>query len=129
VTTKERWTVYPLLLLAIGLALRGELTSDVDRSGQTISAETVVCRELAVIGEPGEADQPAPIIVHAGRVRGGAGGRIEIRDGTGADAVAIGTSSAGREGGVEFFDAGGQLLGKLGPKASSSATPPVPAEN
>jgi hypothetical protein len=118
-TTKERWTVYPLLLLAIGLALRGELTSEATMTGETISAEAIVCRELAVIGEPLEADKPSPIIVHAGRVRGGAGGRIEIRDATGTDAVAIGTTAEGRDGGVEFFDAKGQLLGKLGPKATT----------
>ncbi len=121
-TTKERWTVYPLLLLAIGLALRCELTSEAKReaklTGETISAEAIVCRELAVIGEPLDPDKPAPIIVHAGRVRGGAGGRIEIRDATGTDAVAIGTTAEGRDGGVEFFDAQGALLGKLGPKAT-----------
>ncbi len=87
-------------------------------TGETISAEAIVCRELAVIGEPLDADKPAPIIVHAGRVRGGAGGRIEIRDATGTDAVAIGTTAEGRDGGVEFFDAQGALLGKLGPKAT-----------
>ena len=51
-TTAERWTVYPLLLLAIGLAVRGQLGLEGSgATGQTISADAVVCRELAVLGE------------------------------------------------------------------------------
>jgi hypothetical protein len=78
---------------------------------------------LAILGEASEPDGTPPIIVHAGRVKGGGGGRIEIRDAGGIDAVGIGTSADSREGGIEFFDAKAQLLGTLGPKR-----PPRPAE-
>ena len=109
-TTAERWTVYPLLLLAIGLAVRGQLgLEDDDTAARTISADTVVCRELAVLGESDA------IIVHAGRVQGGGGGRIEIRDAKGVDAVAVGTTVESRAGAVEFFDEQAGLIGRLGP--------------
>ncbi|MFM7137831.1 MAG: hypothetical protein ACKO1M_12305 [Planctomycetota bacterium] len=109
-TTAERWTVYPLLLLAIGLAMRGQLGLDASpAAGRTISADTVVCRELAVLGE---ADA---IIIHAGRVEGGGGGRIEIRDPQGVDAMAVGTTAESRHGAVEFFDEQARLIGRLGP--------------
>jgi hypothetical protein len=111
-TTAERWTVYPLLLLAIGLAMRGQL--GLDGSGparRTISADAVVCRELAVLGETDA------IIIHAGRVEGGGGGRIEIRDAEGRDAMAVGTGVDSRAGAVEFFDEQARLIGRLGPPA------------
>lgn len=111
-TTAERWTVYPLLLLAIGLAVRGQLGLEGSgATGQTISADAVVCRELAVLGEADE------IIIHAGRVQGGGGGRIEIRDAEGRDAVAVGTGPDSRAGAVEFFDEQTRLIGRLGPPA------------
>lgn len=126
-TTKERWTVYPLLLLAIGLALRGDLAGRPSAPADTLSAEAVVCRELVILGEAREAGVKPPIIVHAGRVKGGGGGRIEIRDAAGADSVAIGTGSDSRAGGVEFFDAGSKLVGKLGPSAAADEKPPADA--
>lgn len=126
-TTKERWTVYPLLLLAIGLALRGDLVGQPSAPADTLSAEAVVCKELVIVGEPLAPDGPPPIIVHAGRVKGGGGGRIEIRDGDGADAVAIGTSVDSREGVVEFFDPESKLRGKLGPAATDRPEPSAPA--
>jgi hypothetical protein len=116
-STRERWTVYPLLLLAIGLALRGQLVpQEAGPRNTTLSADTVVCRELAILGE---ADT---IIVHAGRVTGGGGGRIEIRDATGIDAVALGTTADSREGAVEFFDGQGRRIGGLG---SAAGKPPA----
>ncbi len=127
-TVKERWTVYPLLLLAIGLALRAGPGEAVSRSGETLKAfkaqienlevglivaDGVFCRELAVFEN---ADDSERILIHAGRVEGGGGGRIEIRDAEGSDSVAIGTTAESREGSVEFFGPDGQSLGKLGPK-------------
>jgi hypothetical protein len=115
-TTAERWTVYPLLFLAIGLAMRGQL--GLDGSGparRTISADAVVCRELAVLGETDA------IIIHAGRVEGGGGGRIEIRDAEGRDAMAVGTGVDSRAGAVEFFDEQARLIGRLGPPVAKPA--------
>ena len=127
-TVKERWTVYPLLLLAIGLALRAGPGGPGSPSGDTLKAfkaqienlevgaivaDGVFCRELAVFENAEDSER---ILIHAGRVEGGGGGRIEIRDAEGNDSVAIGTSAESREGSVEFFGPDGQSLGKLGPK-------------
>jgi hypothetical protein len=115
-STRDRWTVYPLLLLAIGLALRGQLVPhEADTGKAAITADAVICRELAIVGDSGK------IIVHAGRVNGGGGGRIEIRDAAGIDAVAVGTTAESRAGAAEFFDERGQLIGRLGAAAGQPA--------
>lgn len=124
-TIKERWTVYPLLLLAIGLAVRGDLARGPADRGDTVTAHAVICRELAIVGEAEEAGGSPPIIVHAGRVKGGGGGRIEIRDATGVDSVAIGTTADSREGSVEFFGEESQFLGRLGPVPPRPPDPPA----
>ena len=134
-TVKERWTVYPLLLLAIGLALRaGSGERDLNGRGLIkagkaefegievglLVADGIFCRELAVFEKEGQGEQ---IIIHAGRVDGGGGGRSEIRDGDGHDSVAIGTTAESREGSVEFFGPDGISLGKLGPKKQPALAP------
>lgn len=119
-TSRERWTVYPLLLLAIGLAVRGNVTmsSRVSAvSAGAVTADAVFCKELAIVTDDGQ------IVVHAGRVKDGGGGRIEIRDAEGNDAVALGTSAKSRDGSVEFFDADGNRTGRIG---FPLIDPPVP---
>ena len=54
-TTRERWTIYPLLFLAIGLAVRAAVVSD-ERAAEgvkTVVADRVVCRELLVTDDEG----------------------------------------------------------------------------
>jgi hypothetical protein len=116
-TSRERWTVYPLLFLAIGLAVRSAIVADEDRAARDDGLETgqLVCRELIVTGTDGS------VLVHLGRVVGGGGGRIEIKDAAGVDAIAIGTRPDRRDGAVEFFDAKGEPAGSLGP--SGPVTP------
>ena len=77
----------------------------------------MVCGEIVVTSDDGTK------LVHIGRVKGGGGGRIEISDRTGAEAVAIGTGPEGREGSVEFFDAEGTTTGLLDAKTLEPATP------
>ena len=48
-----------------------------------------------------------------GRVVKGGGGRIEIKDKDGVDAIAVGTTPDDRNGVVEFFDAKGEPTGQL----------------
>lgn len=127
-TTKERWTVYPLLLLAIGLAVRGDLVDGPAERADTVTANAVVCRELAIVGDAVEPGGSPPIVVHAGRVKGGGGGRIEIRDAAGIDSVAIGTTADSREGSVEFFGEESQFLGRLGPVPPRSDPPAAEQE-
>ena len=109
-TSRERWTVYPLLFLALGLAVRAVVVPQGEfgaaRFG-TIDATRVVCKEFVIENDAGA------ILVHMGRVVGGGGGRIEIKDREGVDAIAVGTPPDGRDGVVEFFDARGEPAGRL----------------
>ena len=106
-SSRERWTVYPLLFLAIGLALRAATTPPADMVVDSLEAGRVVCGEIVVTSADGTK------LVHIGRVTGGGGGRIEISDRTGAEAVAVGTGPESRDGSVEFFDATGSTTGIL----------------
>jgi hypothetical protein len=112
-TSRERWTVYPLLLLAIGLALRAG-PADRRQLVGTLTGDTFICKELAIVNDEGK------ILVHAGRVVGGGGGRIELRDAAGRNAVCIGTTADSREGVVEFYDANGNLIGRLGQQRATA---------
>ena len=116
-TTRERWTVYPLLFLAIGLALRAATIPPADLKVDSVEAGCVVCGEIVVTSDDGTK------LVHIGRVKGGGGGRIEISDRTGTEAVAIGTGPEGREGTVEFFDADRRTSGLLDARALQPASP------
>jgi hypothetical protein len=120
-SSRERWTVYPLLLLSIGLALRAVLVPPDRLEVGTVEANRVLCGEIVVSDDSGEVK-----LVHIGRVKGGGGGRIEVNDREGLESVAIGTSADGREGAVEFFDADGITTGRLtaegGIEAAADAT-------
>ena len=109
-TTRERWTVYPLLFLAIGLAMRAQ-SGTPDLNGrircEILEAENVVCQNLRVESADGNP------LVHLGRVQGGGGGRIEIRDARGNVSMAVGTRSGRSEGGVEFFERDGHESARL----------------
>lgn len=91
-TSRERWTVYPLLFLALGLAVR----SIVVPSGEFLAARVddlqcirLSCQEIVVVSEEGTT------LVHIGREAGGrgreaagdasgaGGGRIELHDAAG----------------------------------------------
>jgi hypothetical protein len=111
-TSRERWTVYPLLFLAIGMAVRAAIVADEDRASRVDGLDTgqIVCRELIVTGTDGT------VLVHLGRVVGDGGGRIEIKDAAGVDSIAIGTRPDRRNGTVEFFDDKGEPAGSLGPE-------------
>jgi len=106
-TSRERWTVYPLLFLAIGLAMRAAMIPPPDLEVDSLEAGRIVCGEIVVTADDGTK------LVHIGRVKGGGGGRIEIADRTGAEAVAIGTGPESRDGSIEFFDADGNPTGTL----------------
>lgn len=104
-TNRERWTVYPLLFLAIGLAVRAGIAPREPFEtlrGVRLDADQIICRELVVTGING-----VPI-VQVGRVRDGGGGRIEIRDAHGVGVIGIGTLPEDRDGGIDFFDSRGR---------------------
>lgn len=106
-STRERWTVYPLLFLAIGLALRAVAVPPERLDVDTLEAARVFCGEIVVTNDEGTK------LVHIGRVKGGGGGRIEISDHDGNESVALGTGPEGRDGAIEFFDAEGETIGLL----------------
>lgn len=82
---RERWTVYPLLFLTIGLAMRAVLVPPATMSD--IEAVRLVCREIVVEDEDGT------VVLHLGRVAG-AGGRLEINDRDGNALMAVGSRPA-----------------------------------
>jgi hypothetical protein len=123
-TTRERWTVYPLLFLAIGLAVRSVAVPQGEFAAADVGdlrATRLVCREILVEGED------RTILVHMGRVVGGGGGRVEFKDRNGVDTISVGTRPESRDGVVEFFDADGEPAGELSaPAPRTAATPAVP---
>lgn len=107
-TSRERWTVYPLLFLALGLAVRGIAVPQGEFGAarvDALEATRLVCREIVIENDEGA------VLVHMGRVVGGGGGRIEIKDAQGIDAIAVGSRADDRGGVVEFFDAQGKPTG------------------
>jgi len=118
-TSRERWTVYPLLFLAIGLAVRAVAIPQGEFAAAhvgSLEATRLVCREIIVKGEDGT------ILVHMGRVVGGGGGRVEFKDKDGVDTIAVGAPADGRDGVVEFFDAAGEPAGHLSAPRATSAS-------
>ena len=84
-TSRERWTVYPLLFLAIGLAMRPGEDTRLEIQTDVLSSSIVRCREILVEADDGT------VLLHMGRVVDGGGGRIEVKDASGENTVAIGT--------------------------------------
>ena len=103
-SSRERWTVYPLLLLALGLAIRAAVAPDPVLRCEGIDAAHVTCGELRVVGPDGT------ILVHLGRVVGDGGGRIDVKDAKGLDVLGIGTSPGRRSAAIEFFDTEGRQI-------------------
>jgi hypothetical protein len=111
-TSRERWTVYPLLFLAIGLAVRAVAIPEERFAAAKIGdleAARLTCREIVVETEDGT------VLIHMGRVIDAGGGRIEIKDEKGVDSIAIGTRPQNRAGAVECYDADGQPVPCLAP--------------
>ena len=102
-TSRERWTVYPLLFLAIGLAMRPGDESQLEIQTELLSSSTVRCREILIENDDGT------VLLHMGRVVDGGGGRIEVKDAAGENTVAIGTRPDEAMGRIEFFDTEGRL--------------------
>jgi hypothetical protein len=105
-TTRDRWTIYPLLFLAIGLALNACIQSQADHSafegklvraarlegdlvrGEKIEGDVVICKELVVINESGKP------VVQVTTNKAGAG-VLQTANGNGAFQVVLTADSAG----------------------------------
>ena len=106
ITSRERWTVYPLLFLAIGLAIRPSV-SEFEINTEVLSSSNVRCRELMIESDDGT------ILLHMGRVVDEGGGRIEVKNASGENTVAIGARPGESFGQVELFDGEGRLRSVL----------------
>jgi hypothetical protein len=88
-TERERWTVYPLLFLALGVALKDKMLRSVNTD--EVHAKKVVCSEL-VVAEPGSnrqvrlasgevfatGDMKAPALICKAMVIAGADGKEAV---------------------------------------------------
>ena len=109
-TSRERWTVYPLLFLAIGLAVRAVAVPEERFAAAQIGdleAARLTCREIVVETDDGT------VLIHMGRVIGAGGGRIEIKDGSGVELLAVGSRPETREAVIEFYDEKGEPASAL----------------
>ena len=117
---RERWTVYPLLFLAIGLAMRAVLVPPAAMGD--IDAVRLVCREIVVEDENGT------VVLHLGRIAGG-GGRLEINDREGNALMAVGSQPVGTpddekndepKAAIEFAGPDGEVVRRLTPESDDS---------
>ncbi len=64
-STRERWTVYPLLFLTLGIALTDKITRQVNTAqlsasqvgAAQVSADTILCKKLLVTDRSGKNEQ------------------------------------------------------------------------
>ena len=96
-THRERWTVYPLLFLSLGVALR-------DKFVPTFEADLIRCRGVVVTGADG-AD-----VVRLGS--GQQGGRLELNDDEGRPLVIL---ERGAKGGTVITYDSNRVPRNLGP--------------
>jgi hypothetical protein len=87
-TTRERWVVYPLLFLTLGIALRDKFLPPahfgaLDINVREIHAEKVRCNRL-------EAAQAECQLVTAGSPKGGGGVRLGVTAGSGGQLEVLG---------------------------------------
>jgi hypothetical protein len=104
-TTRERWIVYPLLFLTLGIALRDKIMPPSLIEAERIRCDRLetdetTCQSLTVWGRGNRE------LIHLGTATNGTG-RFEIRGVDGATAVVVGTDSSGRSGVVETLARGG----------------------
>jgi len=120
-TNHERWVVYPLLFMTLGIVMRDKVWPQQQFQAQSVAAERVSayremsthrircnrldvgqlnCQSLAVTGPKG-----------AGRIRlglaPGGGGRLVLSGGDGKAMVVAGPDETGRGGSLEILDSEG----------------------
>jgi len=108
-TNHERWIIYPLLFLTLGIAMRDKVIPP-RATARRLEADLVRCNRL----EAGQARFQAVSVARPGgaeAVRLGAlpgrGGRLEVRSAEGKTVVLAGTDRTGKSGMVETLDADG----------------------
>lgn len=117
-TTRERWTVYPLLFLAIGLALRANVLPP-EQLGD-LDVVRLTCRELAVVDDRGHQ------VVRTGRDPADGGGRVELLDAGRRLAVVIGAGAVAEDAAIRFFDSQEREIDRVAP-VGATLPPPGPS--
>ena len=102
--TRERWIVYPLLFLALGLALRDKLIPPSE-----LKVGKVTCTSVTVT------DLSGNIAARIVPVRNGSG-RLEIHGPADKAVVVLGTDQSGQFGTAEFAGPKGSLFLLQAPK-------------
>jgi hypothetical protein len=92
-TNKERWTVYPLLFLTLGIALRDKFTG-------SLELPSITCEELVLAARGGQPRLKCSL--------GNRSARIEILGAGGKSAVTLGTNDDGKSGRITVFSAKGE---------------------
>jgi len=119
-SSRERWTVYPLLFLSLGLAMRAAMlppTQVPALEAGLLEADKLVCGQIVVSDDEGR------ILVHIGRVKGGAGGRIEVNDRDGNERISLGMRPDSPDAALEFFDLEGNPVTAPGQDAAENLAP------
>ncbi|MBN2477392.1 MAG: hypothetical protein JXB62_22495 [Pirellulales bacterium] len=107
-TSRERWILYPLLFLTLGITIRDKFFEQtVPLRAREVYAEQIHCRYLSV-SEPGDRGE-IPIAVVPGQ-----SGALELFGRTGRRVVVAGADDSGQAGLVETFDAHGSPRVRLG---------------
>jgi hypothetical protein len=93
-SNRERWTVYPLLFLALGVSLRDKITDSVE-------VRSITCEDLAVMGRDGKTQ--VRLFVH-----GPQSGRLIVFGQNGNAAISLGTNEDGSSGQLAVYSADGK---------------------
>lgn len=94
-TDRERWTVYPLLLLSLAISLRDKIAPPT-----TLTLRSLQCQQLSVVGA---GNKPSVLLGSSGPNMGA----VEVYGPSGKPAVAIGSNKQAG-GGVELFGQDGE---------------------
>ena len=106
-TSRERWTIYPLLFLSLGLGTRLAIVPTGRFAAvkvDELEAKRVVCQELII------EDDRKTVVIHLGRLEKDGGGRIEIADASGETRAAIGTQREQPGGVIEISNSRGETI-------------------
>jgi hypothetical protein len=82
-TERERWTVYPLLFLSLGIAMRSQITSSLKL--HEITCDTLKSRNMEIVGEDGG----VRLILTMLPPGAGGGGLVQVLSGEGKPEVVL----------------------------------------
>ncbi len=141
-STRERWTIYPLLFLALGAALRSKVTATIETGhldAVNVRSVQMSCEDLVIVDKDGKPRLRMATVQNAGRVEiYGAGGNIVAVIATEANGASVQLQTADgkpqvllRSGGagglVATVDAQGRAVMESGRRIVPIVVDPIPA--